>query len=99
MSRTEHKQTFKDRVGLGWRPEIGINILGHLSEIDLIEVVAENCTHLSNAELKAFSRLSSQVSIVVHAVSLGLASTYAVSSRHLNAVARVVNVIEPEAWS
>jgi uncharacterized protein (UPF0276 family) len=89
----------EDRVGLGWRPEIGLDILEQLDEIDIIEVTAENCTHLSRSELKAFNRLSSHVDIVVHAISLGMASTYAVSSRHLDAVARVINAIEPEAWS
>jgi len=95
----QEKESFKDRVGLGWRPEIGIGILQQLDKIDIIEVVAENCTHLNNAELKAFSRLSSQVDIVVHALSLGLASTYPVSTKHVEAVARVVNAIKPEAWS
>lgn len=99
MRNIQKQRSFEDRVGLGWRPEIGIGILEQLDEIDIIEVVAENCTYLSNSELKVFNRLSSQVDIVVHAVSLGLASTYAVSSKHLEAVARVVAAIEPEAWS
>ncbi len=99
MSDIQKDKSFNDRVGLGWRPEIGVRILEQLDEIDIIEIVAENCMHLSNSGLKVFNRLSSQVDIVVHAVSLGLASTYAVSSKHLEAVARVVHAIEPEAWS
>lgn len=99
MSENQIGKSSEDRVGLGWRPEIGIGILEQLDEIDIIEITAENCNHLSKSELKVFNRLSSQVDIVVHAVSLGLASTYAVSSRHIEAVARVVNAIEPEAWS
>jgi uncharacterized protein (UPF0276 family) len=99
MSDTQRVTLIEDRVGLGWRPEIGVDILEQLDEIDIIEVVAENCAHLSSSELKVFNRLSSQLDVVVHAVSLGLASTYAVSSKHLEAVARVVRAIEPEAWS
>jgi uncharacterized protein (UPF0276 family) len=75
MKDTQKDISFEDRVGLGWRPEIGLGILEQLDEIDIIEVVAENCIHLRNSELKVFNRLSSEVDIVVHAVSLGLAST------------------------
>jgi uncharacterized protein (UPF0276 family) len=99
MNEIQKNKSFEDRVGLGWRPEIGVGILEQLDDIDIIEVVAENCTHLSKSELKVFNRLSSQVDIVVHAISLGLASTYGVSSKHVEAVARVVSAIEPEAWS
>ena len=99
MSDIQGYKSVEDRVGVGWRPEIGVGILEQLEEIDIIEVVAENCTHLSKSELKVFNRLSSEVDIVVHAVSLGLASTYAVSSKHVEAVARVVGAIGPEAWS
>jgi len=99
MDIHSEKEGLRDRVGLGWRPEIGVDIFEKLDEIDIIEVLAENCTHLNNSKLKAFSRLRNQVDVVVHALSLGLASTYAVSSVHLEQVARVINAIEPEAWS
>jgi uncharacterized protein len=88
-----------DRVGLGWRPEFGIDILEKIDDIDVLEIVAENCSHLTRSELETFTRLSSQVDLVVHAISLGLASTYSVSKKHLDAVARVVGAINPEAWS
>jgi uncharacterized protein (UPF0276 family) len=88
-----------DRVGIGWRPELGLGILEQIEQIDLIEVLAEHCFSLRNAELKAFKRLSSQTTLVVHALSLGLASVLPVKASQLAAVARVVAAIEPEAWS
>lgn len=88
-----------DRVGIGWRPELGLGILEHADQIDLIEITAENCMQLSDSELRSFSRLASHFDLVVHALSLGLASTYAVNEKRLAMVARVVNLIEPEAWS
>lgn len=87
------------RVGLGWRPELGIDIFEKIDDIDILEIVAEHCTDLSTSELKAFSRLSSHVDVVVHGLSLGLASTYPVSRRHLDRIARVIDTIQPESWS
>lgn len=100
MRNVEQKKDISfDRIGIGWRPELGLGILEKIDEIDIIELVAENCTHLSGSELKTFTRLSSHVEIVVHALSLGLASTYPVSLKHIEVVARVINAIKPETWS
>jgi len=84
------------RFGIGWRPELGVAILANLERIDVVEVLAEEFIDASAAERRALRFLSRNVPVVVHATSLGLASTEAVDRRKLDAVARVIGWIGPE---
>jgi uncharacterized protein (UPF0276 family) len=88
-----------DRVGIGWRPELAAGILSELDRIDVVELMAEDFSAASKQELRAVQTLAAQVPVVVHGVSLGLASARAVDERRLDAIARVVSTIEPEFWS
>jgi uncharacterized protein len=88
-----------DRVGLGWRPELAAGVFAHAGRIDLVEVIADDHFESSRAELRALRTLAAQVPVVLHGVSLGLASTEAVDERRLARVARVVAEVEPEFWS
>ncbi|HYS54870.1 MAG TPA: DUF692 domain-containing protein [Thermoanaerobaculia bacterium] len=84
------------RFGIGWRPGIGAGILANLDQIDVIELLAEECTP---GQERALRTLRSHVPIVVHATSLGLASPEPVDRRRLDAVARVVEWVKPDFWS
>jgi uncharacterized protein (DUF697 family) len=64
-----------DRFGLGWRPELAAGILAHLHRIDLIEVIADDYFDAPRRDLRALRTLAAQVGMVLHGVSLGLAST------------------------
>lgn len=87
------------KVGLGWRAEIGAGIIAHLDSIDVVEVLAEEFFDATDAEKRALRFLASQVPVVLHATSLGLASTQRVDVRRLEAMARLVDWLEPELWS
>lgn len=87
------------RYGVGWRRELGPGILANLDRIDVVEVLAEELFDAGRAERRAFRFLRSQVPIVLHATTLGLASTEAVDRRRLDALARVIDWLEPEQWS
>ena len=87
------------RLGLGWRAELGAGILANLDCIGVIEVMAEDFFDADRAQRRALRFLRDQVPVVVHATSLGLASTEPVDARGLDAVARVVEWLEPELWS
>lgn len=87
------------RVGLGWRTEIGAGIIANLDSIDVVEVLAEEFFEASEAQRRALRFLASQVPVVVHATTLGLASTERVCSRRLESVARLVDWLTPESWS
>ena len=85
-----------DRVGLGWRPELAAGILSNLDRIDVVEVIADDYFDRSARELRT---LHAQVPTVLHGVGLGLASLIPPDAKRLDAMARVVNVVEPEFWS
>ena len=88
-----------DRFGLGWRPALAAGILAHLDRIDLIEVIAEDYFGAPRANLRALQTLAAQVSIVLHGVSLGLASTVPVEGRRLDRIARLIEATSAESWS
>jgi uncharacterized protein (UPF0276 family) len=87
------------RFGIGWRRELGASILAHLDRIDVVEVLAEEHVEASANERRALRFLATQVPVVVHGTSLGLASTEACDAKRLDAVARVLDWLRPEAWS
>jgi uncharacterized protein len=87
------------RYGLGWRAELGAGILANLDRIDVVEVLAEELFDADRARRKALKFLQSHVPVVLHATSLGLASTEPVDRKRLDALARVVDWLEPEVWS
>jgi hypothetical protein len=85
----------RDRVGLGWRPELAASILANLDRVDAVEVVAEDWL----ADGRALATLAAQVPVTIHGVSLGLASTAPVERRRLDALARLLDRARPESWS
>ncbi|HET8797360.1 MAG TPA: DUF692 family protein, partial [Thermoanaerobaculia bacterium] len=87
------------RYGLGWRAEIGAAIFASLDRIDVVEVMAEDFFAATKAQKRALRFLRAHVPVVLHATSLGLASTEAVDRAKLDAVARVIGWLEPELWS
>jgi len=90
----------RDRVGIGWRPDLAVGIWSNLDRIDLVEVVADDLFAPAAApELRAIETLAAQVPVVLHGVSLGLASAAPVQASRVEAMARVVGAIRPELWS
>lgn len=87
-----------DRVGLGWRPELAAGIFAHSDEIDVLEVIADDYFD-SAARARAIQTLAAQRPVVLHGVSLGLASTARVDDKRLSKMARLVEKVRPECWS
>ena len=88
-----------DRVGLGWRPELAAGILAHADRIDVVEVIADDWFDAGRRDLRALRTLAAQIPLLVHGVSLGLASAAPVAAWRLEAMARVVGAVQPQAWS
>jgi uncharacterized protein (UPF0276 family) len=88
----------RDRVGIGWRPELARGILSNLDRIDVIEVIAEDYSR-GSAHARALKTLAAQVSLVVHGISLGMASTVPVNGKRLAQIARLLDRVQPESWS
>jgi uncharacterized protein (UPF0276 family) len=91
--------TARDRFGFGWRPELAAGILAHLERIDVVELIAEDHFRASRRDRRALRTLAAQLPVLVHGVSLGLASTVPVEVWRLERIARLVESIGAEGWS
>jgi uncharacterized protein (UPF0276 family) len=89
----------RDLFGLGWRPELAAGILANLDRIDVVEVIADDHFEAPRSGLRALATLGAQVPVVLHGVSLGLASAAPVDERRLAGMARVVEAVRPRCWS
>jgi len=88
-----------DRFGLGWRPELSAGILTHLDQLDVVEVIADDYFSAPRQKIQALPTLATQVPVVLHGVTLGLASAVPVDRKRLENIARLVDAIQPEFWS
>ena len=88
-----------DRVGLGWRPQLGAGILANLDQIDLVEVIADDYFGASKAKLDSLRVLAAETPITLHGIGLGMASTVPVDSKRLAKMARLMEQLKPESWS
>jgi uncharacterized protein (UPF0276 family) len=61
----------RDRIGLGWRPELAAGTLANLDRIDVVEVVADDCFNSSSRDLRALRTLAAQVPVTLHGLSMG----------------------------
>jgi len=93
------KNAIQDRVGLGWRRELAVGILSHLDRIDLVEVISDDLFDAPRAERRALRMLAAQTTVVLHGVSLGMASSVPVDAKLLEKTARLCGEVEPEYWS
>jgi uncharacterized protein len=91
-------ENMQDRVGLGWRPELAGGIFSNLDRIDVIEVIAEDYWD-SSSGMAAVKMLAAQKPLLLHGISLGLASTAPPPRKRLDKMARLVERIRPESWS
>jgi len=97
--KNARENTIQDRVGLGWRPELAVGILSHLDRIDVVEVIADDLFEAPRDERRAIRTLSAQTAVVLHGVSLGLASSVPVEAKLLEKTARLCEEVGPEYWS
>jgi len=92
-------ETLPDRVGLGWRAPLAADILANLDRIEVVEVIADDYFDAPGRERQALRWLGRQVPLVLHGVSLGLASTAPVDPVRLDHMARLIGEVEPWLWS
>jgi uncharacterized protein (UPF0276 family) len=89
----------RDRVGLGWRPELAAGILDALDQIDVLEVIADDYVDAGRQRRQSLKVLARQVPLHLHSIGLGLAGAEEVCGKRLDRLARLVNEVEPEIWS
>ena len=88
-----------DKVGLAWRDALAGSILAHLDMIDVVEVIADDYFRAPERRVRALNTLARQVPLYLHGVAMGLASSTPVEQKRLDAMARLVNAVEPDGWS
>lgn len=93
------RELTRHAFGLGWRPELAASIFASRDAVDLAEVLADDWLDATASGLRALRLLSSSVPLLLHATSLGLASSERVSDRRLERLARVIDAARPIAWS
>ncbi|MGQ9898182.1 MAG: multinuclear nonheme iron-dependent oxidase [Acidobacteriota bacterium] len=93
---TEH---VPDQVGLGWRAPLAADTLANLEQIEVVEVIADDYFDASNRERQALRWLGRQTPLILHGVSLGLASTAPVDLVRLDHMARLIEEVNPWLWS
>ena len=96
MNSSPHQ---RDRVGLGWRPELAAGIFAQRDRIDIVEVVADDYFEAPESDLSALRTLRAQLPITLHGVTAGMASVLPVEQARLDGMARVVEHCRPEFWS
>lgn len=89
----------KDRVGLGWRPELAAGILSSLDRIDVLEVVCGTGGEIDRRQRQSLRLVARQSPVQIHGVDLGLAGAEPVAAKRLDRLARLIHEVEPEAWS
>ena len=99
MRELKSMESLKDRVGLGWRPQLAAGILSHLDGIDIVELMADDFFEAPRRERRALRTLAAQVPVTLHGVSLGLASSIAVDPKRLDQMARLCAEVAPISWS
>ena len=88
-----------DRFGLGWRPQLAAGILANLDRIDIVEVIADDYFDAPSKHHRALATLAAQVPIALHGIGMGLASACRADQKRIDAMARLVERIQPESWS
>lgn len=89
----------QDRVGLGWRPELAAGILANLDRLDVVEVIADDFFDAPRRARRSLRTLAAQTPVVLHGVSLGLASSAPVEAKRLEKTARLCEEVQPDYWS
>jgi uncharacterized protein (UPF0276 family) len=89
----------RDRFGLGWRPELAASIFASLDRVDVVEVIADDWLDAGRRDLDALRLLARTLPVILHGTSLGLASTELVDRRRLEKMARLIDRVQPMAWS
>lgn len=93
------RELTRDRFGLGWRPELAASIFASLDRVDVCEVIADDWLDAGRRDLDALRLLARTLPVILHGTSLGLASSEPVERKRVEKFARLIEAIQPFAWS
>ncbi len=88
-----------DRFGLGWRPELALDLLRHGDQVEILEFIAEDWFTAPPARLDTLAAWCRERPCHLHGTSLGLASTVPVADERLLTWRRLIAAVNPCCWS
>ena len=88
-----------DRFGLGWRPELALDLLRHGDAVEILEFIAEDWSAAAPRERATLTAWCRERPCHLHGTALGLASAVPVAEERLVAWRDLVALAKPACWS
>ncbi len=88
-----------DRFGLGWRPELALDLHRHGERVEVLEFIAEDWFDAPRARLATLTAWCRERPVHLHGTSLGLASAAPIAPQRLDAWRRLIDATQPACWS
>ncbi len=88
-----------DRFGLGWRPELALDLLRHGDQVEVLEFIAEDWLDAPTPRLATLAAWCRERPCHLHGTSLGLASTAPISPSRLTRWRQLIAAVQPTCWS
>jgi uncharacterized protein (UPF0276 family) len=86
-------------VGLGYRDAYRSGVIGHQSEIDFLEIIADHFFDTSGAQEKLLRILTNHFTLIPHGLGLSIGSADGIDRTYLKKFANLVNELNPPWWS
>ncbi|MBI1355332.1 MAG: DUF692 family protein [Acidobacteria bacterium] len=86
-------------VGLGYRPALHGGIFRHRPSLDLLEITIDHYLEASPEKRDELELLRAHFPLIPHGLNLSLGSAEGLDGRYLDAVAAVVERLNPPWWS
>jgi uncharacterized protein (UPF0276 family) len=88
-----------DRFGLGWRPELALDLHRHGDRVEVLEFLAEEWFDAPRDRLATLAAWCRERPAHLHGTTLGLASAAPIAPPRLAAWRRLLDAAQPERWS
>lgn len=86
-------------VGLGWREEIGTEILANRQHFDFLEIISEHYLNVTPEKLTRVSRLAKQMPLIPHGIDLSIGTATPVETDYLDELSKLVDLVDAPWFS
>lgn len=86
-------------VGIGWRHDIGEEILANREHIDFVEIISEHYLNVTPEKLASISTLAAKVPVIPHGIDLSIGTDMPVEEEYLDGLATLVNLVDAPWYS
>jgi uncharacterized protein len=82
-------------VGIGWRKEIGKDIMQNRECVDWCEVIAEHYIHVTEDKLDLIERLAQNFPIIPHGIDLSIGTDTPIQESYLEGLQTLISKVNP----